>query len=85
MLKEVGNDLCRNWSPRLTKLFLDFLRTQGASATGRRLTDRTINRIISHLKPFANWLDNLKQIKGLEIFDPFPLGNPMSDFTPNKT
>ena len=35
----------------------------------RQWSDRTINRVITHLKTFAKWVHGLR---------PFPLGNPMS-------
>lgn len=55
------------WTPRASRAFLDHLR--GALVNGRRRwNDRTINRILAHLKTFAKWVHKLA---------PFPLGNPM--------
>lgn len=55
------------WTPRASRAFLDHLR--GAVANGRRRwNDRTINRVLAHLKTFAKWVHKLA---------PFPLGSPM--------
>jgi integrase len=56
-----------NWSPRLSKAFQDYLK--GEVVDGRRhWSDRSINRIMAHLKTFSKWIHKLR---------PFPLGNPM--------
>lgn len=55
------------WTPRVSRALLDHLRA--AMVNGRRRwNDRTINRILAHLKTFAKWVHKLA---------PFPLGNPM--------
>lgn len=54
------------WTPRLSRAFLDFLREPGTGQ--RRLADRSINRIIAHLKSFSKWLHEMGA---------FHLGNPM--------
>ncbi|MFN7928926.1 MAG: tyrosine-type recombinase/integrase [Blastocatellia bacterium] len=56
-----------SWSPRLSRDFQDTLRRELISDSRKR-SDRTINRIMAHLKTFAKWIHKLK---------PFPLGNPM--------
>jgi integrase len=55
------------WSPRLTVAFMEFLKSRTRSNGHRWWNDRTINRIIAHLKTFAKWVHGLQ---------PFPLGNP---------
>jgi integrase len=56
-----------NWSPRLSKAFQEHLKS--AVIDGKRhWSDRSINRIMAHLKTFARWIHKLR---------PFPLGNPM--------
>lgn len=67
MLREEGTDRRVAWSPRLSKSFQDYLRREQAEGR-RRWNDRTVNRVMAHLKTFAKWVDKLR---------PFPLGNPM--------
>lgn len=55
------------WTPRVSRAFLDHLRAT-IESNRRRWNDRTINRILAHLKTFAKWVHKLA---------PFPLGNPM--------
>lgn len=55
------------WSPRLSRDFQETLRKEIADGNRKR-SDRTINRIMAHLKTFAKWIHKLK---------PFPLGDPM--------
>lgn len=66
MLQEEGSDLRPLWSPRLSKAFKDYLRSE-LKNDRRRWADRTVNRIIAHLKTFAKWVHK---------HAPFPLGNP---------
>jgi len=55
------------WSPRLSKAFQ--VRSRKEVVDGhRRCADRTVNRVLTHLKTFAKWIHKLR---------PFPLGNPM--------
>jgi integrase len=56
-----------NWSPRLSKAFQEYLKSEMVDGN-RHWSDRSINRIMAHLKTFAKWVHKLK---------PFPLGNPM--------
>jgi integrase len=68
---EAGSDAVRGWTPRLARSFQDALRKQlevRKEKTVRRFSDRTINRVIAHLKTFSKWIHKLK---------PFPLGDPM--------
>jgi site-specific recombinase XerD len=55
------------WSPRLSRAFVDALRAELTAAGRRRYADRTINRMIAHLKTFASWINRHR---------PFPLGHP---------
>lgn len=69
---ESGGDAVRSWTPRLARSFQDSLRKQIEARKGktvRRFSDRTINRVIAHLKTFSKWIHKLK---------PFPLGDPMA-------
>ena len=71
MTAEIGNDDRVRWSPRLSGDFKKHLqRTRTESPTGRkrRWSDRTINRIIAHLKKLSRWIHKHR---------PFPLGDPM--------
>ncbi len=71
VMEESGSDAVRSWTPRLSRSFQDSLRKQievRKEKTVRRFSDRTINRVIAHLKTFSKWIHKLK---------PFPLGDPM--------
>lgn len=71
MMSEEGGDRRVTWSPRLSKAFHDHLRREKDphfSSTRHRWSDRTINRILAHLKTFSKWIHKLQ---------PFPLGSPM--------
>ena len=68
---ESGGDDVKSWTPRLSRSFQDSLRKQievRKEKTVRRFSDRTINRVIAHLKTFSKWIHKLK---------PFALGDPM--------
>lgn len=68
---ETGGDDVTAWTPRLSRSFQDQLRKEIEVKGGegkRRLSDRTINRVMAHLKTFSKWIHKLK---------PFVLGDPM--------
>jgi integrase len=67
LVAEEGTDGRVRWTPRLSKGFQDYLRKEKAEGK-RRWNDRTINRVMAHLKTFAKWVHKLR---------PFPLGNPV--------
>lgn len=67
MLDEEGRDDRMAWSPRLSKVFHERMRKELVDGH-RRWSDRTVNRVMAHLKTFAKWIHKLR---------PFPLGNPM--------
>lgn len=68
MFSEEGDDRRAAWSPRLSKGFQSYLRRE--KVDGRhRWNDRTINRVMAHLKTFSKWVHKLR---------PFPLGDPMT-------
>lgn len=67
MKEEEGSNERVAWTPRLSKSFLDHLRKEKVDGL-RRWNDRTVNRVMAHLKTFSKWIHKLK---------PFPLGNPM--------
>jgi integrase len=67
MIEEEGTDKRVAWSPRLSKAFQEELRSEMIEGKRRR-SDRTVNRVMAHLKTFAKWVHKLQ---------PFPLGNPM--------
>jgi len=58
------------WTPRLSRSFIDFMRTTLRAGGRRYWSDRTINRILAHVKTFAKWIHKLA---------PLPLGNPMQN------
>ena len=57
------------WTPRLSAAFRDFIIGRRKEDGGRRWSERTMNRVIAHLKPFAKWVHALQAV---------PLGNPMA-------
>ena len=67
MFREEGTDNRVAWSPRLSKSFQNYLRRTQVDDQ-RRWNDRTIHRVMAHLKTFAKWVHKLR---------PFPLGNPV--------
>ena len=69
MGEELGRDDRTQWTARLSAAFVSWLKRQLEEDGSRRWNDRTINRIIAHLKTFARWVHRLSA---------FPLGNPMA-------
>ncbi len=69
MLAEVGNDNLPNWTPRLSQAFKTWLQNETLGENTRRWNDRTVNRVLAHLKTFARWVNKHRH---------FPLGNPMA-------
>jgi integrase len=67
LIEEESSDKRVAWTPRLSKSFQDYLRKEKVDGQ-RRWNDRTVNRVMAHLKTFAKWIHKLR---------PFPLGNPM--------
>jgi site-specific recombinase XerD len=68
VLRVEGADERRVWTKRLSRAFLEDLRRQVKKSGGRYYSDRTIDRIIAHLKTFAKWIHKVA---------PFPMGYPM--------
>ncbi len=66
LIRETGSDERLNWTPRLSRSFRDFLRKEVVDDK-RRWSERSINRILAHLKTFSKWVHNLRE---------FPLGDP---------
>ncbi|MCP4402591.1 MAG: hypothetical protein GY801_35450 [bacterium] len=66
--QEVGRSDRSVWTPRLSRAFVEFLRSTIHENGKRRWGDVTINRILAHLKTFATWVHQQA---------PFPLGAPM--------
>lgn len=69
--EESGDDAVAAWTPRLSRSFQDRLRKELELKDGagkRRLSDRSINRVMAHLKTFSKWIHKLR---------PFALGDPM--------
>lgn len=65
--QEAGGDARTAWTPRRSRDFIEALRREVKENGRRRYADRTINRIIAHLKTFAKWIHRYR---------PFPLDNP---------
>jgi integrase len=69
--EESGGDSVKAWTPRLSRAFQERLRKEIEVKRDvralRRFSDRTINRVMAHLKTFSKWIHKLR---------PFPLGDP---------
>jgi hypothetical protein len=68
LLSECGCEERRFWSPRMSKAFAINLKKKEPKKGRGGYNDRTVNRILAHLKTLAKWIHKLK---------PFPLGNPI--------
>src|SRR5262252_823178 len=66
---EEGTDQCMAWTPRLARAFQEHLQQTLTPAGRRAWSDRTLRRILAHLKTFATWV---------HTHQPFPLGHPMA-------
>ena len=68
--EEAGAAARSGWSPRLSRAFLDRLRSTRQPDGGRAWSGRTIARMLAHLKRFARWVHGLAAL---------PLGDPVRD------
>lgn len=68
LVGETGSDNPDNWSPRVSQAFKRKLQTTLKEDGTRNWNDRSVNRIIAHLKTFAKWVHKHR---------PFVLGQPM--------
>lgn len=81
MRQEVGSDERAQWTPRLSQAFKVALQKHLEEDGSRRWNDRTVNRILAHLKTFARWIHTheLEEIERIrENYRPkAPLAPPM--------
>ena len=54
----IGSEERIDWTPRVSREFVDYLRSQIHEDGSRRFADRTVNRVIAHLKTFAKWVNS---------------------------
>jgi site-specific recombinase XerD len=66
---EEGTDQRMAWTPRLARAFQQHLQQTLTPAGRRAWSDRTIRRVLAHLKTFATWV---------HTHQPFPLGHPVA-------
>ena len=66
---EEGTDQRMAWTPRLARAFQEHLQQTLTPVGHRAWSDRTIRRILAHLKTFATWV---------HTHQPFPLGHPLA-------
>jgi hypothetical protein len=66
---EEGTDQPAAWTPRLARAFQQHLRHTVTPEGRRAWSEKTVLRILAHLKTFARWV---------ETHHPFLLGNPMA-------
>ncbi len=69
MRAEERHDQRAAWTPRLSRAFHLHLQRALTLQGTRTWSEKTILRIMAHLKTFAKWVHKLR---------PFPLGNPMA-------
>src|SRR6266850_764048 len=69
MTTEESTDQRVAWTPRLSRDFQLHVQTTVQDQGRRVWSDKTMLRIMAHLKTFAKWVHKLR---------PFPLGNPMA-------
>src|SRR5512132_961613 len=50
---EIGSEERLRWTPRVSREFIDYLRSQLHEDGKRRFADRTVNRVLAHLKTFT--------------------------------
>jgi site-specific recombinase XerD len=65
----IQSDEIELWSPRISKMYLDELK-KTLKNEKRRWSDRTINRMLAHLKTFSKWIHK---------HQPFRLGDPTKE------
>lgn len=68
LVAEEKTDERSAWTPRLSCDFQQHLKGTLTGNGQRQWSDKTIIRILAHLKTFSKWVHKLR---------PFPLGNPM--------
>jgi integrase len=68
MERTENTDVRFRWTARLSESFKEHLRSALNQDGSRQWSDRTINRVLAHLKTFAKWIHSLH---------PFPLDEPM--------
>jgi integrase len=63
---EIGSEERLRWTPRVSREFVDYLRSQLHEDGQRRFADRTVNRVLAHLKTFAKWVHSRRPFLGNE-------------------
>jgi integrase len=63
---EIGSEERLRWTPRVSREFVDYLRSQLHPDGKRRFADRTVNRVLAHLKTFAKWIHSRRPFPGKE-------------------
>ena len=69
MQTEEGHTRCMAWTPRLTRDFQRHLQGTLNERGQRYWSDKTMVRVMAHLKTLATWMHSLQ---------PFPSGHPMA-------
>jgi integrase len=69
MIADRGLEDRQLWTPRMSKAFADHLKKRDPASARAGYSDRTVNRILAHLKTFSKWIHKLR---------PFALGDPMA-------
>ncbi len=68
MTRETDGDRLVDWTPRMSQAFKISMQKHLTASGKRRWNDRTVNRILDHIRTFAKWIHK---------HHPFPLSNPM--------
>jgi lysophospholipase L1-like esterase len=56
MIDDCGREDRSLWTPRLSKAFADHLKKKEPTKGRGGYSDRTVNRILAHLKTLAKWI-----------------------------
>ena len=67
--RETGCEARNIWTARLSRDFVDSLRHEVKENRGRRYSDRTISRIVAHLRTFAKWIHKFRNIWELKMLN----------------
>lgn len=63
LFAETGDDAVLSWTPRLSRAFMEYMQHELKNGK-RRWSDRTINRVMAHLRTFVRWIHKHRPFPG---------------------